>query len=138
MSQLLHCNRSIHLNSFLGILVQCCALGLKNFHIGLEQIFPLHTFFPWHGAYQYGHIKVFECDIFFVSCNHLYMQRKRPPIIFEGCICGKFWNRRINYVCLTHPCKLKGLLFIFKGKPIISQANVSYYGKARKARILLL
>lgn len=60
-----------YLHGFLGVLFQSCPLRLEDVHVSLQQVLPLHTLFPGHGAHQDGGIQVLECHILLVCWDDL-------------------------------------------------------------------
>ncbi len=61
-----------HLHSLLGVHIKLLSLGIKYFGIGLEQVFPLHTFSAWHGPNENGHINIFEGNSWVCCGDHLW------------------------------------------------------------------
>ena len=59
----------LYLHSFLGMLVECLSLALKDACIGFEQVFSLHALPARHGSHQDGNINILEADCW-VSCRN--------------------------------------------------------------------
>lgn len=66
-----------HLDSLLGVFVQCSSLGLEDGHVGLQQVLPLHALLPGHGAHQDGGINVLEAHFHLVGGDDLCGRRGR-------------------------------------------------------------
>lgn len=62
---------SSHLDSSLGVLLQRSPLALEDGHVSLEQVLPLHTLSPGHGAHQDGSVQVLKGNLLLVRGDDL-------------------------------------------------------------------
>lgn len=63
--------RDSYPDGLLGVLLQGGTLGLKDGHVGLQEVLPLHALLPGHRAHQDGCVQILEAQLHLVGGDDL-------------------------------------------------------------------